>query len=36
VAKFFAKLPATRIGIEACGASHIGRGCCGSWGTRWC
>jgi len=22
VAKFFAKLPATRIGIEACGASH--------------
>ena len=36
VAKFFAKLPATRIGIEVCGASHIGRGCCGSWGTRWC
>ena len=34
VEKFFAKLPSTRIGIEACGASHHGAGGCAAWGTR--
>jgi len=34
VAKFFAKLPPTRIGLEACGASHYWRGCCAASGRR--
>jgi hypothetical protein len=36
IEKFFAKLPATRIGLEACGASHAcitGPGCWAPWGT---
>ena len=34
VEKVFAKLPPTRIGIEACGASHHRAGGCAAWGTR--
>jgi transposase len=36
IEKFFAKLPPTRIGLEACGASHHWGGCCTIWGTRSC
>jgi transposase len=36
VAKFFAKLPATRIGMEACGASHHWARVLRRLGTRWC
>ncbi len=31
---FFEKLPPTVIAIEACGGSHIGRGCCNRLGMR--
>jgi transposase len=31
---FFAKLPPTLIGLEACGGSHTGRGCWRGSGTR--
>ena len=34
MAKFFAKLPETRIGIEACGASHHWARLRAAWGTR--
>jgi transposase len=33
VEKVFAKLPPTRIGLEACGASHHWARCA-AWGTR--
>ena len=36
VEKVFAKLPPTRIGLEACGARTIGRGFCAALGMRWC
>jgi transposase len=36
MAKFFGKLAPARIGLEACGASITGPGCCAAWGTRSC
>ena len=34
--EFFAKLPPTQIGIEACGASHHWARVLRELGTRWC
>ena len=31
---FFERLAPTRVAIEACGASHTGRGCCAALATR--
>ena len=34
VVTFFAKLPPTVVGLEACGSAHYWARVCASWGTR--
>jgi transposase len=36
VAEFFGKLAPTRIGMEACDASHHWARVLRRWGTKWC